>query len=108
MGIQTPSEDKPLKYFQWGLKTLAPNPSPEDRRQLGIETSIKALCLLPPAFLGQQYSKRRRAEGRGQKAEGERLTGKGFRIWLCPNRLGGCYNLFNLVGQASRLPIVQG
>ncbi|MCA1995377.1 MAG: hypothetical protein LDL41_25515 [Coleofasciculus sp. S288] len=28
----------------------------------------------------------------GQKEEGKRLTGQGFRIWLCPNRLGDCHN----------------
>jgi hypothetical protein len=32
------------------------------------------------------------AKGRGQKAEGKRLTGLGFSIWLCPNWLGDCYN----------------
>jgi hypothetical protein len=32
------------------------------------------------------------AKGRGQMAEGKKLTGQGFSIWLCPNRLGECYN----------------
>jgi hypothetical protein len=43
-------------------------------------------------FPREFYSKRQRAEGRRQKAEGKRLTGLGFSIWLCPNRLGDCYN----------------
>jgi hypothetical protein len=32
------------------------------------------------------------AKGKRQKAEGKRFAGKSFIIYLCPNRLGDCYN----------------
>ena len=45
--------------------------------------------LLAAQHLCITYSKRQRAEG--SRAEGKTLTGQGFRILLCPNRLGDCY-----------------
>jgi|GEM_PF-6365451 len=59
MRIQTPPEDKPLKVFQWGLESLAPDQSLEGRRQLGIKTKTSLLpwSLLPflvKASLGEQ------------------------------------------------------
>ncbi len=36
------------------------------------------------------------AKGRGQKAEGKRLTAQSFSILLCPNRLGDCHSTSRL------------
>ncbi len=68
MRIQTPPEDKPLKVFQWGLESLAPDQSPEGRRQLGIKTSLLPSALEPSAFLGQSISRGTSLVGGGKAA----------------------------------------
>ena len=40
------------------------------------------------------YSKRQRVEG--FYAEGKRLTGQGFSIWLCPNLYGDSYKFIEV------------